>query len=436
MSCLRWLTIKQLIAASHVSRDWRAIAISEPSLWTTFYAAPFQDIEGALEAALSRARSAPFDVSWDTHFEMSPRVCALLVEHASHLRSLSFPVRDAPTDLLSILLELSMPHFCVLEAESLDDALQLPNSFRNQPRLRSLTLGEVLLPPRMQAVLSVTSLSLLAPPDCLRLFQFFPRVQDVTLTHVTTATLLPRKLAQSILSLDISHDPSSYWQAQDHSLFLENLEWHLISRMRIESTNILRPVDWFSARTNGEWRMTVTSYSMAEVVNVALEAEDAALHISMHINHVRADTSNWTANLTTLTLEGVKISLGFLARRTFPSLRSFTLRFNTWDAPSNMAMTGYLTTHAFSVPLLQDLNLDFGKCPSYTAVWGLTQLIQGLSVMLSLGERRLGTIHIIGSFLSQLTLTNLSFAKALCDTLRLDDIENNESSVFSRTRRE
>ncbi|KZV79192.1 hypothetical protein EXIGLDRAFT_735491 [Exidia glandulosa HHB12029] len=440
VSCLQWLELGGIITASQVSRAWRTIALSEPSLWDSFDASSFENFERAFEVVLLRSQATPFDITWDTKVEPSQRVREMLVAHASHLRKLHLPSCRWSDELLSVLLSTSLPHLRTLQAkyENTRARLRLPDMMSDEtmPKLQSVTLGPVLLPTRIHAVSSVTFLHLGAPSDCRDLFELFPLVQQVTLRDVSSATLLPYRLARSVTSMRL-FSPAPLRIHEDHSVHLQSLDWHLVPHMRLECPDILEPLAWFSARTNSGWGMIINcEYYQFGRFDVTLKAEDGtALLVSVSSTCISPYTisihpERWTADLTTLTLDGIVTSLTVLARKTIPSLRYLTLRPSR-DHEARWMSALPSQQPAFQpvvVPVLRHLVLDFAVSRLHMAA--ATQVLQAVPTIVSLGDRRLDTIHLVARGIAQLQRDDMPFVAEFCDELRLENVEFVESRVF------
>ncbi|KZV91126.1 hypothetical protein EXIGLDRAFT_103510 [Exidia glandulosa HHB12029] len=441
VSCLQWLEVHELFTASHVSRHWRAIAVSEPTLWDSYDTGPFKDVEQSLKAVLHRSRSVPFDFTWSSYYtytsEMSPMLGDMLLEHAFRLRRVRLRESTVPAAFLLSLLTSATPQLCTLEAWT-REPLQLPDSMSSHtlPRLTSLMLERTILPTCIQAVSSVISLHLQVLPDCRHVFLLFPCVQDVTLDGVMSTTILPHELPQSLTSIEVFSD---HLGREDHSEQLLSSGWRLVPHMRVDSTSILRPLQWFTARTNDRWRMTMTMLVPAgrnSVEMTLLAEEDAALHVFMPYDAFLIETGLeyqgcWTGYITRLTIDGVLDSLPKLVVRIqmLPSLLSLTLRLTqAYDVAAQQLISRNVT---ISVPVMQDLVLDYASSAKLTAE-EMVQFAETVPAFLSWGNRR--PLHLVGpgiGRIAQLPRNDLSFASTVCETLRFKDGSFEEFRSFS-----
>ncbi|KZV79476.1 hypothetical protein EXIGLDRAFT_846517 [Exidia glandulosa HHB12029] len=437
-SCLRWLRPHELIAASHVSRDWRAIALAEPTLWNSFEAKAFKmswsndsDCAEALEAMFLRSRSAPFDFSWSWGPGMSREVRDIL-SHSQNVQRLQSLEIYGPNHLpvfISTLIDQPMLQLRKLVVTGLDAPVQFPDTWNDVtvPRLQFLDLGETLFPERLQAISSVTTLSLSAPLDCRYLFELFPRVENVILHNVSTSNLLPRELGTSVTSYCMTSGQSR----QDHSLYLleQGLRWRLVSYMDIDSTNVLRPLEWFTSRIDGGWQMYLHVHgNLLPWVIVTLKKES---HGRLLLNMNWADFFTqatvdllppFTANLTSLTINELAHSLPLVAAITLPNLRMLCLILKD-RAEIEWIWDTWLPGHArqpIDVPALQELVLDTIRAtPSAPAA---TMLMPVVPLVFHL-TGRLERLEVIGSGIATLRDADLSFAWDFCNGIRLVDVE-------------
>ncbi|KZV91132.1 hypothetical protein EXIGLDRAFT_837334 [Exidia glandulosa HHB12029] len=438
VSCLELLRIDERFIASHVSRTWRAVALSSPTLWASYEAAQFKDLEPSLATVLLRSQSVPFDFTWNPRrpsLKMSPILGDMLHAHALRLRHVRFPTsHQAPSDFLSSLLNRATPELRTLDAWSLDDEIRLPESWssRAMTRLRSLMLGSAILPSRIQAVSSVTSLGLNAPRDCRDLFSWFPCVQEVLLYDVWSTTQLPYELARSTTSFSIYSDAHS---RSDHSIQLQALRWRLVPWMRIESAIISGPLEWFTARAGDCWDMTLfLGCFPPSPLNfvMTLRAENKTeLHVVIPSNGFFDQTTSihphWGINLTRLTLDSISWQLPLLVQhiRTLPSLLSLTLLLVHGLDISAQELRSW--NDSISVPVLRELVLEYSVISSTENV---VQFVQTVPVFLFWGDRRLEMLRLLGPGIAQLRESDLPFASTFCDTLRLERTKLKDPNTF------
>ncbi|KZV89108.1 hypothetical protein EXIGLDRAFT_751329 [Exidia glandulosa HHB12029] len=434
-SCLRWLQLHELIAASHVSRDWRAVALAEPTLWNSFDANAFKtsrsddsDCAEALEAMFLRSRSAPFDFSWRWGPGMSREVRDILShsQNVQRLQSLEIfgPPNHSPA-FISTLIGQPMLQLRRLVVTGLGAPIQFPDVWNDitVPRLQFLGLGETIFPERLQAISSVTKLSLSAPLDCRYLFELFPRVENVLLQNVSTSNLLPRELGTSVTSYSLT----SGSRQEDHSLSLleQGRGWRLVPYMTIESTNVLRPLEWFTSRIDGGWRMQLHVPARLPSVSVTLEKES---HGRLAFNMKWADFFTqmtvdllppFTANLTALVINEPAHTLPVVAAMTMPNLRTLGLTLGDYAA---IEWILDIWLHPSRQPIFAPALREFMLTTTHATPSKATKLIQVVPVLFHL-TGRLERLKITSYATSILRDADLSFAWNFCDSIRLTDFE-------------
>ncbi|KZV80090.1 hypothetical protein EXIGLDRAFT_781435 [Exidia glandulosa HHB12029] len=317
-----------------------------------------------------------------------------------------------------------MPHLRTLDVSGVGYPMHLPDSMSDHtmPRLLSLKLGPTVFLTRIQAVSSVTSLELHVPPDCRRLFLLFPCVQKVILHRVWSTTLLPPELPRSILSMGLCF---TEWEHQDHSEQIQSLGWRLVPIMRLESTSVSRPLEWFTAQTGHSLSMilslrSTTRWAVEMMVNAA---DQATLQVFVPYDTFGSvwswdNQGHWTVRLTELIVDDLTRLLPILVKRVqaLPSLRSFTLLMRSGlDSVGRWLMSW---EDSISLPVLQELVLAYSAVPNTEDV---IRFVQTLPVFLFWGDRRLETLHVVGPGIAQLRQNDLSFVSTLCETLRLDN---------------
>ncbi|EJD40069.1 hypothetical protein AURDEDRAFT_127895 [Auricularia subglabra TFB-10046 SS5] len=181
--CFTHLPLRDRIAASHVSRHWRAVSLASPAMWAHIdLSEGFRDVPAILSLALSRTGHRPVDIYFCPPPDFLDFVSGALADHISHIRTLwcSFGGNPVP-------LSLPAPLLCTLMG--IRTHVVIPSDFLGgvTGNLRTLSLGSVTLPPVCPALSTVTSLTLMAPPTdeeaapFSRLFLLCPALESLSL---------------------------------------------------------------------------------------------------------------------------------------------------------------------------------------------------------------------------------------------------------------
>ncbi|KZV81256.1 hypothetical protein EXIGLDRAFT_731544 [Exidia glandulosa HHB12029] len=185
-SCLRFLSLADLVRASHVSRHWRSVALAFPALWTDIrLTSAHPRILELLRSVLPRTGACPVDFVYTrSHKTSSPGplddIDLLLCGHMHHMRSISWPGSIDATCFLQ-----PAPMLETVSCNSVEIAY-LPEHFLGGVvgRLRTLELAYLDLPLRDYPALSTVTRLVCALPWDVRetaglgpLFELFPKVE-------------------------------------------------------------------------------------------------------------------------------------------------------------------------------------------------------------------------------------------------------------------
>ncbi|EJD39786.1 hypothetical protein AURDEDRAFT_128116 [Auricularia subglabra TFB-10046 SS5] len=210
--CFTFLPFNGRMVVSHVSRHWRAIALSNPAVWADLDVrdSPKRTRHELFRMALARTGDHPVDLrgSARTERDRDSIVRQGLQEHLHHIRHIywTLPADSLPLTSSAPLLEtLYGIHY----------QLAVPSDFLggSPQRLRTLHVSHVLLPDHCPALSTVTTLRLAGPTRLEEartlggLFGLFPALQSLRIDglHEWYADYLPaRPPPASLRTLELS----------------------------------------------------------------------------------------------------------------------------------------------------------------------------------------------------------------------------------------
>lgn len=181
-SCFRRLRFHDRVSVSHVSRSWRAAALADPLLWTTFSRTEPDDIEdqktrkmiAQLSVMLERSRPAPFSL----RVPKSNRGFFRLEERIFHVAGPEFARIQFFEGSFEIYKRLNhdgaaMPHLramkLITKPGSYDSVFSLPSTWGSTgaPNLRQLDLDgpSLSIPSDCAPLKALTHLTFYCPPS-------------------------------------------------------------------------------------------------------------------------------------------------------------------------------------------------------------------------------------------------------------------------------
>ncbi|KZV91115.1 hypothetical protein EXIGLDRAFT_837326 [Exidia glandulosa HHB12029] len=440
VSCLQWLRVDELLVVSHVSRDWRAAACSEPRLWSSYEVGPETKASDRravlLRTALQRSLPLPFTFIWEKKAPITNAIMDVLAapETAARLRTIAALPPNAGS--ISHVLDRPLPllHTLMARGDVYGSAVQLPASWSKEtvPNLRFVMQGSLLVPSTVQPLVSVTRVVLPMVVDCLHLFDLFPCAEYVRLGVRRPSTPLPRKLGKSVTGL---HVGGVHLGKYDLSGYLFDLDWHLVPTMYIESSTVARPLAWFSNQVAGNWQLFIDDSDDLvlhdknnDLIMITMTTNDRrpddrrtyTMQVTIPFNVLDYPTPVIEAhNLTIITI-GDHTMLPALLFLPLESLQSLTIRLPYYGTSAVERVLHWIQscTEPLSMPVLQHIRFEFSPNSEYVAKEVL-ELVKAVPQMVALRTRRLESINLIGRGL--FVLKDCDFIFDFCDSLRLED---------------
>ncbi|EJD53287.1 hypothetical protein AURDEDRAFT_157858 [Auricularia subglabra TFB-10046 SS5] len=230
--CFTFLPLRNRIAASHVSRYWRSVALAHPAVWADidFYD-NLRDEPALLLMALARTGQHPVDLRCPQP-DNAGTVAYCLATHMGHIRTLK-------SFCLSRYIPLTRPAPLLVTLRDSCDHINIPANFLGGQagRLRTLSVRSVSLPQECPALSTVTHLSLSMPSrvqdaaSFSRLFLLCPALQELSLTklapvhlHHMPAAPAPKSLSRLYLeTMEARYDIMPHYLAwrSEHLTYLE-----------------------------------------------------------------------------------------------------------------------------------------------------------------------------------------------------------------------
>ncbi|KZV84380.1 hypothetical protein EXIGLDRAFT_776583 [Exidia glandulosa HHB12029] len=424
VDCLDLLHRNSLLSVSHVSRDWRATALSGPQLWNSFQFPRSMyrqdDILALLDTMLQRSSPGPFDFFWIHNVRMSSDVVALLTAHAARLRRVVVTGQDHK--VLSSLLDRPMQLLQTLEAVNLYGPFKISKTWNDQsvPLLRALELYSIRLPPKIIPLRMITSLSLETCADCRHIFDAFPCVQTVELRGVTHSSHLPSEFPQSLLSFSmLSLDPD-----EDNSFHLRTSNWRRLQYMKMHSVDPGVPIHWFANGLAQRWNMAIkVLYDAGTTANIRMRnAEGHKLYVSTNYCDFRdcrfANSAGDLHHLTTLVLHEPHLLLHSMRDLTLSALTTLTFRMDSEPRTEDWPGDG---ENALSVPALEKLSFIYSVQHDIDVSRTMSTL-QLIPSILTLGETPFETLLIVGRGVLALgPEEDFAFALEFCELVEFED---------------
>lgn len=182
-ACLRFLDLRDLIAASHVSCFWRSSALAFPDLWSHI------SIDGSLwtspdvlNTAISRAGQHPVDMDHFGEGALTDAMSEVIIEHLHRFRSLKWTY-----NLFGVNLIHPAPLLRSLSCRDLRFRITEDFLGGSPGALRTLSVGEAIFPHLCPALASVTHLHATFPgysdadAGFQHLFDLCPRLETLHL---------------------------------------------------------------------------------------------------------------------------------------------------------------------------------------------------------------------------------------------------------------
>ncbi|EJD37831.1 hypothetical protein AURDEDRAFT_173107 [Auricularia subglabra TFB-10046 SS5] len=220
-ACFAFLPLRDRITASHVSRQWRAVALAYPAVWSHIHLpSGLRDAPAVLAMALSRTGCHPVDLSGVAPEVDSVGGLRCLREHMHHIRSIHWPTCNVvpfrhPAPMLHLLVGL--PHAVFVSPNLLGCEVG---------KLKTLYLDSPYISTYCPALSTVTTLGICCSKvpryaESLRaLFDLCPRLESLRLSDLQQdlAHFLPAGPApQSLRCLEL-HTPEAFYDLTQHYL--------------------------------------------------------------------------------------------------------------------------------------------------------------------------------------------------------------------------
>ncbi|EJD40224.1 hypothetical protein AURDEDRAFT_170605 [Auricularia subglabra TFB-10046 SS5] len=354
--CFRLLVFRDRIAASHVSRGWRAAALTDGFLWNSAVTPPGQlrtwfgkgpappprpvrriALEKHL-ALLERSAPLPFTLSWaggpKTPF-MPPELVTVVVQNMTRMQVLNLEITEP--DMLR-MFNCAVPVLRSFTSSSAVDSCDLPVRWGadRAPMLEALLLGFVCVPKNVQPMPALRSFSctrLYAVSERkFRLFDIFPALCSLRIGFVSYGVL--DLISDPPASLtDIILGPGTGYSALDAAPFLRACGRLELRRLQIQDINsMLDAMELFAKTFPGTWRMALGDRDEAWV-NLAADSADVAYALyGMELFSLSREPSimGHFERLSSLTASipiFEHLDLSFKWSRSLPALRSLTIQF-------------------------------------------------------------------------------------------------------------
>ncbi|EJD36755.1 hypothetical protein AURDEDRAFT_188286 [Auricularia subglabra TFB-10046 SS5] len=386
--CFREARFDALLSASQVCRRWRAVALADRTLWTTYRRTeikvdpihPAAVMANQLSAMLERSHPYPFDVTLPSPREtgrstytLDVRVSAILGPKLERIQKydgsvLTFAMLnpDGQTMIRLRSLRLTAPArskpFC---------ELFLDWGAGRLPRLSELDLeGLVFVAPKpgpplyaLEKLKCNASPSVHAYPS---LFQRCPNLMSLELREVTEATLLPPgPLPPSLhtVSLYIAEGVTT-----DFSQLLEAWTGSTIQKLTLYgSTTLSHPLGLFLSSCTGPIELATTSNCVSMARETAPPGQSDIHHVVYpyswaHQNQFLALHGECAARLAFISIHLQHLDEFFATNLTAPVLSTFEVALH--DAPPRSLIPGVLPkpSYGLSAPQLRGIVIWVPRC--------------------------------------------------------------------------
>ncbi|KZV81845.1 hypothetical protein EXIGLDRAFT_844269 [Exidia glandulosa HHB12029] len=423
LACFEWLEPQDRLTVTHVSRDWRAIAIAEPTLWTALVPTdPYHASADYFETLLRRSHSLPFDIECPV-----PAIYPLQHtgrENLHRIRTLVLFDIDKDTwelfrDAAGVMV--SLRHLTLTrDSRVYDDAISELEHFRVPPawvpNLHSMKGSGFELPtgPDSSPFLSLRHFSgtLCWEADLTDMFTFMPRLETLLLEDVVTSdseanvTFPTGPLPSNLRSVSLRTENG---EAKDFGNLIDG--WAessgRLELLEVDLSSTLEPFLrlFIASRPRDEpWTMTLARTSPATCVS--LKAESDIMYTVLlpdcrqYYNDILTPNIAYCSRLSHLHIFGIRGFIGlFESDLTLPSLTTLTVDigpyvsgdFSFWD----VAELGRLT-----VPILSCLRFDCHLPVNCWRGWFTTQLPRIIDPYIVLDCPRLPKLVISGPDMS------------------------------------
>ncbi|EJD37822.1 hypothetical protein AURDEDRAFT_129222 [Auricularia subglabra TFB-10046 SS5] len=212
-ACFAFLPLRDLVKASHVSRQWRTAALNNPAVWSQIHLpSGLGNTLAILSLALSRTGCSPVDLSGVAPDSYSVELPCLR-EHMDHIQSIHWPP--------CTLIPLTIPAPKLRSLVGLHRAIIVrPDSLGGKAgELRTLHLDSPYFPTQCPALSTITTLHIRCSTvpqraeTLQRLFDLCPRLESLLLGNLrqNLAHFLPEGPAPRSLSrLELQTADASY----------------------------------------------------------------------------------------------------------------------------------------------------------------------------------------------------------------------------------
>lgn len=339
VACFARLNLRNRIAVSHVSRSWRASALSAPLLWNSFDIRGRDELpdyaEDKLRAMLDRSQSADFHFKWACHAPITNGLLALVLSATLRMQSLALYYQHAST--ITPFLARPAPRMRLLTVSAASGELPIPRRWAGDvpPPLQEMRLERVSLPEDMQPLLSLRSLSCEPPRDARRLFLLCPNVQHVILNGVEASYVLPTSVPSGLKTIGV-YAPRESTPTDRHDLFSLVRPWqgHRFEKLGFTSRSMIAAVDFFLAGATLPWELRLECLHFPNVVATLQDNDDRRVIVHMkEVDFERTPAGELASHLRSLTSLSLQFSDTFLvlwrnARVTLPSLICLSIIIN------------------------------------------------------------------------------------------------------------
>ncbi|KZV81849.1 hypothetical protein EXIGLDRAFT_844273 [Exidia glandulosa HHB12029] len=253
--CFAWLEPTERVKATHISRAWRAIALSEPTLWALFKPRnQALHLSEYLTTLLARSGDVPFDLRW------YPPSFDCISQHLHRIRSLvlqtgtdDFQKVLESSDSMASLRHLSVAHS--YDPHGLARRFKVPQ--RWVPNLSSLAVTALVLPRHPFSDLRFLSFALDPQTDARDLWRIVPRLEILTVREISSDSLFPEGPAPGSLRSIILN--AAHWYPVDYSALIAS--WRLSApghQLQVQPSRTLQPfVELFTRSHKDLWEMSV-----------------------------------------------------------------------------------------------------------------------------------------------------------------------------------
>ncbi|EJD40697.1 hypothetical protein AURDEDRAFT_170322 [Auricularia subglabra TFB-10046 SS5] len=375
--CFRAAPFEDRVSASHVSRKWRAIALSEHSLWATFRRTGRVDpssrdddkLLSQLAAMLDRSRPFPFTLQLPSpsrgYRSYAERIATLLKPDFARMRDF-----DGPLDLYKRLNPTALPHlkFLRLVTEKYrgsQDTFEVPRDWavHGAPLSRlELHAPNFIVSPNCIPSTTLTHVCFSPTDDSyyVHLFRWCPNVSSLELRGLVDSSALPLAPVPPSLTMVALSGPEN--GAVEFGGPLSAWAGYPIRQLTVHGAASLdRPLNVFLASYSGPVKIDI----LRNVVEITESSPSSAAwrcvvypYSWARTNHLVALRGDCASRLTSISVPLDRFGAFFSAQLDAPVLRRVQFNMHTdWSA---MGIPPHLPSPAFhlSAPQLQEMILE------------------------------------------------------------------------------